>query len=448
MATKDQAASIINEFQSEVEAVRASDDLKAARLTTWLLAGFIVSLVALLTFATVDRVVRSNWGKVVSAEPLSVYQPLEQSIIKTIDVREGEFVRKGQLLATLDSTFASADVTQYKQQLTSLDAQIVRLEAQLSGSTPQFSPNSDPEVKKANSVQQVLYAQLSAQYSAEVNSFDQKIGQTRASIQKLEADARRYREREDIAKKIEGMRSTLAERGSGSILNQLTSIDTHLELQRTVENTVNALNEAQHQLSSLNADREAYRQRWSAALSQELVKARTDREAASSQLEKASKRQDLVELRAQDDSIVLSVAKLSAGSILKPGDPFLTLVPTKAKLETEVHIYASEIGFVRAGDKAKIAIDAFNPAEHGYAEGAVKWISEGSFTTDEDNKPVPPYYKARITIDSANLINVPPTFRLIPGMTLSADILIGTRSLGRYVLGGLARGMAESMREP
>ena len=39
-------------------------------------------------------------------------------------------------------------------------------------------------------------------------------------------------------------------------------------------------------------------------------------------------------------------------------------------------------------------------------------------------------------------------FRLIPGMTLEADLKVGTRSPAMYVLGGALRGVGEAMREP
>lgn len=93
-------------------------------------------------------------------------------------------------------------------------------------------------------------------------------------------------------------------------------------------------------------------------------------------------------------------------------------------------------------------IDAFNAAEHGKAEGKVRWISEGAFTTDDDGKPIDTYYKARCSVDSANFKDVPRNFRLIPGMTLAGDINVGTRSVAMYLLGGMLKGIREAMREP
>jgi HlyD family secretion protein len=86
--------------------------------------------------------------------------------------------------------------------------------------------------------------------------------------------------------------------------------------------------------------------------------------------------------------------------------------------------------------------------EHGTAEGTVRWISEGAFTTDDNGTPVTPYYKVRCSIDALHFVNVGPNFRLLPGLTLAGDLKVGTRSVMMYLLSGMLRGFDESMREP
>ena len=84
------------------------------------------------------------------------------------------------------------------------------------------------------------------------------------------------------------------------------------------------------------------------------------------------------------------------------------------------------------------------------AEGTLRWISEGAFTVNDDTGAAveQPYYKVRIALTNVDLHNVPEGFRLIPGMTLTADVHIGTRSVFMYVVNGAVQGMNEAMREP
>ena len=100
-----------------------------------------------------------------------------------------------------------------------------------------------------------------------------------------------------------------------------------------------------------------------------------------------------------------------------------------------------------------IKVDAFSYVEHGTAAGKVQWISENAFWVNEQtNQAQDPYYKVGVSIDAMNFINVPENFRLVPGMTLTADIKVGRRSLGAYLLGRLRQGFepidARAMIQP
>ena len=103
---------------------------------------------------------------------------------------------------------------------------------------------------------------------------------------------------------------------------------------------------------------------------------------------------------------------------------------------------------MRPGDPVTLKVDAFSYFEHGAAEGRLEWVSQGTFTVDENSKPVAPFYKARVSIETMNFINVPQGFRLIPGMTLSADLDVGRRSVLQFVGGTVLHGMGEALREP
>jgi hemolysin D len=287
-----------------------------------------------------------------------------------------------------------------------------------------------------------------SQYRSQVNSFDQKIALTEATIEKFKVDESRYKDEGDINKQVEAMYATLQLHGSGSLLNLLTSTVTKLESVRTMEYDHNSVTEAEHQLASTKADREAFIEQFLSNASQDVVTARNNLDSAEAQLDAAVKHQDLVRLEAPEASIVLSVAKVSVGSVLLQGATFMQLTPIRVPVEAEIWMSPRDVGFMRPGDLTTLKIDAFNYAEHGTVEGRVRWISEDAFTTDDNGAPTPAYYKARITITATNLVDVPPMFRMIPGMTLEGDVKVGTRSLWDYIVGEMVHNAGDAMREP
>jgi hemolysin D len=379
-----------------------------------------------------------------------VVQALDASIIKTINVRDGERVKAGDQLATLDPTFAAADVEALKLQIASLDAQVARAEAELANRPYEPTPSANAAEIRYGELQKALYLQRKAQFEGQIRAYDEQIAQYTATVAKYRNNESRYTDRVRLSQEVEQMRATLAAAQVGSRLNLLAATDQKTELLRNVEYDHNSLIEARHQLEATTATRGAFGQQWLAQTSQDLVTARNQRDTALQQLEKASKHKELVRLAATEDAVVLQIAKLSVGSVLKEGEPLMYLAPLNSPVEAEVRISPQDVGFIRVGDPVKLKLDAFNIVEHGMAEGVVRWISEGAFTIDDSNNtPTPaPYYKVRIALTNTSLRNVPAGFRLIPGMTLTADIHIGTRSVLMYMVSGALRGAQEAMREP
>lgn len=439
---------VVRQWQSEVAAIVEAPSPVGLRSAVWILALMLVTLVGITPFVTVDRVVSSGAGRIVPVQPARTFQALDPSIIRSVDVREGETVAAGQLLATLDATFARADVGQLGQQVAGLDAAISRLTAERDRRPLAFDPPARAADAPFEALQASLFDQRAAEYAAQMRSFDERIKANQATAAKLQNDVARFASRADITRQIEGMRDTLYRTGASSRLSLLQANDARLEMQRTLENDRNGIAEAQHQLAAIQADRDAFAQRWLGEVSRELVKDRNERDAATAALLKASRHQDLVRLVAPDPSVVLTLSRLSVGSVLREGDTLMTLVPLSSPMQAELHVASRDVGFVRPGDPVSLKVDAFNFYEHGSAEGRLSWISEGAFSTDEDGKPVEPFYRARATIDRLDFTGVPDTFRLIPGMTLRADINVGRRSLFRYIMGGLVQGAGEAMREP
>lgn len=441
---------IVRLFQSETAEILEAPEPRGVRSMVYVLGAFLVSLIVLSLVTRLDRVVTSISGSIVTTQPTVVVQALDPSLIKTIEVREGQRVKAGEVLATLDPTFATADVGALRLQLASLDAQIARCEAELAN-RPFVPPESaDPAVARYGQLQKSYYLQRKAQYDGQIRAYNEQIAQINATIAKLENNQARYTDRAKLAKEVEQMRATLAAAQVGSRLNLLVATDQKTELLRNLEYDRNSLVESQHQLQAAVATRNAFTQQMLGQTSQELVTARNQRDAALQQLEKASKHKDLVRLVAAEDSVVLRMAKLSVGSVLKEGDPLIYLAPLRSPVEAEVHILPRDVGFIRAGDPVQVKLDAFNFIEHGTADGTVRWISEGAFTVNEDNgtPSQEPYYKVRIALTNVDLHNVPEGFRLIPGMTLTADVHIGTRSVLMYIVNGAVQGMNEAMREP
>lgn len=437
----------LSAFESETTGVIASTAPRNERVVLHVLVLMLLVAVALAAVVKLDRVV-SGAGQIISVGGQLYVSPLNAGVVQEVLVKSGDLVRKGQTLATLDPTLAQADVTQLSQKLESDEAAIARLEAELEG-----KPYVPPGEGSYALTQDTIWRQRRAEYQATVASYDAQIANARAIIARYENDSQQYRKRLELASEVTDMYEPLVRKGYVSRLQLMSATDSREEMERRVTEAQNQIAAQRSSEASLRAQRSVYVEKWRADVAAQLVGARNSASATREELQKAQRMLELSTLTAPADAIVLKVGKISTGSVASTSsgalaEPLFTLVPMDAPLEAEMNVANQDIAFIRTGDEVSIKFDAYSFVRHGMAKGVVKAISEGSFTTDDNNQPVRhPYFKVRLAITDVNLHDVPPDFRLVPGMTVTGDVLVGERTILSYITEGTLRTGAEAMRE-
>jgi hemolysin D len=442
----------ILEFQWPSTAIVNAPVPQSARGIVWVIATMVVVMITAMGLIPIDQVVTAR-GIVVSKSHTILVQPLDTAIVQSIDVRDGEQVKAGQLLARLDPTFAAADLAALTGQVSTLEAQVARLKAEAENK-PFVYGGTDPNWM----LQSAIYGHRKAEFESKINNYTHRLDELTAAISRSQSDAAGYRERLGVAENIERMRHDLESDQAGSRLSTLMATDTRAEMARSLASAEQTGEAAKLQQAALAAERDAFIRGWQADVAQQLSEASTKASDAGELLKKAKLRRELVELRSDQDAIVQSVAKVSVGSVMQSGQPLITLVPADAPLEVEANISGQESGFVHLHDPVVIKFDTFPFSQYGTADGTVRIVSPNSFTAQEEARnptsavPTPvttePFYRARVAIDRVALHDVPEGFRLTPGMPVTADVKVGKRTVLSYLLGKMLPVAQEGMREP
>ncbi len=463
-AVTQQADQSLLEFESPSAAVIATPPLRFMRGTAWIIAALVLSLVGVSALIPVDIVVTAT-GKIISRAPTLVVQPLDQAIVRSINVHVGQSVHAGDLLARLDPTFANADLKALEQQVASYQAQVDRDKAETEGK-PFVAKKNDP----ASQLQAALYAQNMAERNFKLENYRQKINSLEQQIARDLATSAYYHQRLQVADQLKGMRLQLQHMLVGSKLESLLAIDNALEIQRNMALTAATAESEKRDLQGMIAEREGYDKQWHAQVLQDLQTTQPQLDQARENLKKARLRANLVELRAERDAVVQSIAPVSVGSVMQPGQQFITLVPADAPLEAEVDVLGRDAGYVHVGDPVVIKFDTFPYNLYGWAEGKVRIVSpdsvyqgggalnptdpsqgSGSAVTSGPQQAVPgatAYFVTRISLDQIKLHDTPEGFHITPGMPLTTDIKTGKRTVLTYMLSRVLPVAQEGMREP
>ena len=445
---RDDLDAQISAFESDTfEVLRATTPKRGATIVYSITAFFVAAFV-FAAIAKIDRVVTGG-GELVSVGGQLFVSPFTPGIVKDIRVKPGDLVHKGDVLAVLDPTFSQADLLQVEEKLKAAQARQARLQAEQKN-TAMPCDTADRSIALECS----LWRQRRAEFESTVLSFDAQAGAASANIQTALSDIRQYQKRLSIANEVQDIYSPLVKEGYVSKLQVAGSNDAREELSRNLEGRRSEADSLRKNLANAQAQRKKFIDGWRAEVEANLVLVESEISIGKQALDKARKQLELTELTAPEDGIVLRVGKISTGSVTdgsrsSPDDnALITLAPLNKPLEAEIEILSKDIGFIRTGDKVAIRLTAYNFVRHGALEGTIRTISEGSFTYSSDNRVVAPYFKVRVVLGDKKLRNVPEDFRMIPGLTLEADIKVGRRTFLSYLVDGILKTATIAMREP
>jgi HlyD family secretion protein len=298
-----------------------------------------------------------------------------------------------------------------------------RLLAEAKGETYHVDPQNP-----ASAQQGEAFLRRKAEYDAKVQNYDKQIASLQNDLQGYLASAAMYASQARVAADVHKMRMQLQKDQVGS------------------------------KLAAQVSEKESYVQNWKAEVYKDLVLAQHHLAEAKGAYQKAVLHNSMVTLKADEDAVVLSLAKVSVGSVLTQGQQIMTLVPLGKGLEIESVMSGKDAGFVRLGDKALVKFATFPFQQYGGGEATVRTISADSFVSDQSSSQQDPgvtpdsstkaFYRIRLRVDRYTLHGVPSFFHPQPGMPVTADIRVGKRTIMQYLLNSFMPLMTDGMREP
>lgn len=409
-------------------------------------AGLLLVLVLLAAFVPVGAAV-VGFGQVgVESRVKRIAHPTG-GVIAEILVRNGQHVRKGEVLLRLDDAVSGADADYSRLTVEQLLAQRARLDAERLGADRVTFPQDllaarTASAERAMSDERQLFAirraeerQMQAQLGGRISQYDQSIRGIEAQIASLR------HQRALIGPELESVRGLWNKRlVTISRLNQLERSAADLDgnigsLQAQIAQARARIYETQEQALQVKDTRRA-------TAGQDL--ARINAELNDKQLRSfaASDQQSRTEIRAPYAGTVEKIAFAAMGEVIRPAEPIMEIVPDSDAMVVEAAISPVDIDQVQVGQKARIRFSAFNRAATPEIEGRVIYVASDRSETAQDRQS---YFVARLSLDEAALRR--EGLRLRSGMPAETFIETGNRSLLSYATKPLRDQMARAFRD-
>ena len=422
------------------------------RTVLWVVLGFLALILGWSLIARLDIVAVAD-GKLVPSSYLKIVQPVEAGVVKEILVREGEVVREGQVLMRMDAVLSDADLRTMTAEFQARRLALKRIDAQLNGRQLLRGVDDNPDA----------FAKVQAQFAANKVSYESALAQERSVLQKarhelaaatevrskLRQTLPHYREQEAAYEKL--VRDGFA----GKIVytdKQRERIEKEQDLNAQEAAILSArasIEQSERRLAQITAD---YRKQ----LESERAETAPLAERSSQDLRKQEHKHRLLELKAPQEGVVKDLATHTVGTVASPGTILMTLVPKEEALRAEVWVRNDDVGFVQPGQRVRLKLATFTFQKYGFVEGEVLRVSADAAeqgadaqapTASRGRATSPLAYKTLVHLNTQTLAHEGRSLRLQPGMQVSAEVHLGTRTAMEYLLSPVQKAWHEAARE-
>ena len=379
--------------------------------------------------AKFDQVITAE-GKVYPFSRLQEIEHYEGGLLEKIHVKRGESVSKNQLLVSLSPLSADSDFNIQKANIALLLIKKSRLESEYAGKQNfEISGEIKEKYDQIFDNEYALFLKRKALFDEELLKSENNILMASSRFEASEAAF-------DAASEEFSVVSSLYEQGLESRLSKIKSERAYAESAASRDIAEQELTKAKSELNSLKLDQQA-------KVLAELSEVKSEYIAAFEGIRVAADKADRTQIRAPIDGIVNRVLISTRGSVVKPGETVVEVVPADQTIVVEANVLPSDIGFVIPSQRAQVKITAYDFSVFGALSGAVSVVGADTITNENGEN----FYVVKIDLDQDFLAVKNRSLKVIPGMTAQVDIITGKRSPLEYIFSPITKTLQESFRE-
>lgn len=437
----------IYEFMPAAIEIEKTPASPVGRVILYAIVLLFVIAVLWATFGKIDIVAVAQ-GKVVPSERVKVIQPLETAVIELIHVKEGQSVKAGQPLITLNTNITQADVRRFREEWRGAALKSLRLTALAEwfrnpARTEFILMSENPELAPYLSAHRALLEQEVSELKANLRNIQQESDRLQAEKQMVKAEIKKNGLLLEVLNERVGVYDQLQRKGTGSRMDFLEVKQEQIEVEQNVSVQAARLSQLNASIAANDSKRDIMVSERFKSVLQELQELTVQEAMLSEELLKAEQRNSNYLLKAPIDGTVQELAVTTIGGVVTPAQELMKIVPEGSAVEVEAQFLNKDIGFIHPGQSAEIKVDTFNFTKYGVIDAELSDLSNDAI---QDEK-LGLVYKAKLTLAESELEINGMAIKLAPGMTVTAEVKTGQRRVIEFFLSPLLRYKQESLGE-
>lgn len=429
------------EFMSNLSAAIVQQNRRESKIIVNVVLLSLVLIILWAKYAKIDQITRGS-GKIVTTSKVQVIQNLEGGIISEVLVKTGDLVQKGQPLLKLTNKRFASDYEESVLKLSELKLKASRLKAE-SGGKLEFAAELVKLRPDLVESEKNLYKSHMDFLDNQAKIVRHQISQKQSNISDSSSRIKHLNKNKKLLNKQISMTKPLVERGIESKTNfiklqrELVGINERLESEGyAIKNARGAIRELKSKIDDLKMSF--------------INRAQKELNETISQISQITEKQISLKdqvtrtlVKSPLKGIVKQIFVNTIGGVAKPGMDLIEIVPKEDTLLAEIRVKPSDIAFLHPDQKAIVKCTAYDFSLYGGLKGKITNISADTITDRRGQS----YYLVYVKTEKNYLGKADKPMKIIPGMTVSVDILTGKRSILDYLLKPILKTKAKALTE-
>jgi protease secretion system membrane fusion protein len=431
------------------EAGLKSDSKPVIRLGFWvLIVGFGLFLLW-AAFAPLDEGVAAPATVSIETRRKTI-QHMVGGVVRSVEVKEGQQVKEGDVLVTLDDATVRANHEAVRQNYLSQRALESRLLAEISHAPsinfhPDLKASQDSIAAQHMQVQQQLFNSRRAAQQAELAAARQTITGTEGQIAGMRQMLESRRAQAGIQdEQVKNVRS-LANEGWAPRNQALQLEQAQAELRTAMADLETNIQRSQSSIAELKLKIAQREQEYLKEVSTQLSEVRGEVQTNQERLVAIGSDLGRMQIKAPVAGQVIGLQLAGQGGVVQPGQHLMDIVPQGASLLLDAKIPPQVIDRVKVGELAEVRFSTFADAPQLVVHGKIVSLA-GDSINEQVGQTVMTYYLARVALTPEGLKAL-GNRTLQPGMTAEVLVKTGERSLLTYLLHPLMKRISTAMTE-
>jgi len=433
------------EFLPAAEEIIETPAAPFGAVVIWLTTILLVLVLAWAYLGQIDIVAVGN-GRVSTEGSVKVVQSASYGVVKRITAQEGQRVHKGDVLVELDKTTAEKELATTAQSLNIARAERDILRRLAMGNGADDIINSAGVSDEAKAVLREFTASQLALASAKEQALKGSIASHQRQLQfnqqtkaQLEGEAQKLKDRQTkVKQKLESANAIERIR----LQNELDTLEQRITTANSAATSQGQqVLQSQLTLAQAQSQSQVSLAETNSSISGQVIAQEQRIAELENNLAKAKRALEQTTITAPVDGTILALNTRTIGGVVNVAERIAQIVPDNDLLYVDVTLDNQDVGFVRVGQRVVIKVATYPFQRYGYLEGTVENISPDAIQ-DEKKGLV---YKAKVKLSGANS-SKKNRLKLLPGMSVSAEITTGKRRIIEFFLDPLMTHIDDSLK--